>query len=60
MRVGVVFKVPEAVVKLRNRIFQKKQHIAFHVRVGVFIYRQAARRVLREQKAHAVFYAGFA
>ena len=54
MRVGVVFKMAEAVVKLRNRIFQKKQHIAFHVRVGVLVDGQTARRMLRKKNVNAI------
>lgn len=52
MRVGVVFVVPKAFVKLRDRIFQKQQKIVLHVRVGVLIDRQTARRMLCEQNAN--------
>ena len=54
MRVGIMLEMPEAFVKLRDRVFQKQKNIVFHVRVGVFVYRQAAGRVLREKNANAV------
>lgn len=60
MRVGVVFKVSEAFVILRNQIFQKQQHIVFDIRVGVFVDGQTARRMLREKNANAVFCFGLA
>jgi hypothetical protein len=50
----------EAFVKLRDRVFQKQKHIVFDVRVGVFVDRQTARRMLREQNADAFFRMGFA
>ncbi len=53
MRVGIVFKVAKICIILRNQLSQKPEHIAFHVRVCVFIYRQTARRVLREKNAQA-------
>jgi hypothetical protein len=37
MRVGIVLEMAKAFVKLRNRVFQKKEHITFHVRVGIFV-----------------------
>ena len=39
---------------IRGRlVFQKQQHIAFYVRVGIFVYRQTASRVLRKKNTHA-------
>lgn len=45
----------KAFVELRNQRAQKTEHIAFNVRVGVFVDRQTAGRVLREQNADAFF-----
>jgi hypothetical protein len=45
--------MPKAFVILRNRIFQKKQKIMLHIRVGILIDRQTARRMLCEQNADA-------
>ncbi len=54
MRVGIMFKMFEICVILRNKFSQKSEHVAFHVRVCVFVYSQASRRVLDKQNAHAV------
>lgn len=52
--------MPETFVKLRNQSPQKTEHIAFDVRVGVFVNRQTASRVLRKQNADAFLLARFA
>ena len=54
MRVGIMLEMAKAFVVLRNRVFQKQQKIVFHIRVGILVDRQTARRMLREQHAHAV------
>ena len=50
----------EILVVLRDESVQKTKHVRFYVRVGILIYRQAARSMLREQNANAFFCVGFA
>ena len=47
----------EVLIVLWDRLAQKAEHVRFNVRVGVFVYCQAAGRVPREKHANSV--AGF-
>ena len=54
MSVGVVLEMFEARFVLRNQALEKAEHVRLHIGVGVFIDRQSASRVLREENADAV------
>ena len=40
MGVGVVLKVLELRIELRYQPLEKTKHVAFDVRIGIFVYRQ--------------------
>ena len=50
MSVGVVFEMSEIWLILWYESPQETEHIALDVGIGIFVYRQAAGRVLREQR----------
>ena len=49
-----MFEMPERRFVLRYQPLEKAEQIAFYVRIGVLVYRQAASRVLREKSQNAL------
>ena len=43
-----MLEVFEILIILRYQFAQKPKHVAFDIGVGILVYRQSARRVLRE------------
>ena len=54
MRVGILFAVLKMRLTLWYQPFEKTEHVALHVRIGVFVYGQAAGGVLDKKNANAV------
>lgn len=53
MGVRIMLVMAEFRLELRYQPPEEADHIAFHVGVGIFVYRQAAGRVLGKQRANA-------
>ena len=47
-----MLKMPEIHFVLEDQPLEKSQHIAFYVRIGIFVYGQTAGRVLCEPNAN--------